>query len=122
MMSIDGLDEFQHVIAHLIDQTNSEKLAEMLGSGADRLLRGMQRRVAVDSGELRDSLGIEITTHGDTAEVSIQAGTDHAEANEFGTHDMAAQPFMRPTMDEDGPRAIEDVSSAVGRALERIAK
>ena len=122
MMSLDGLDEFQQAIAHLIDQTNSEKLAEMLGSGADRLLRGMQRRVAVDSGELRDSLGIEITAHGDTAEVSIQAGTDHAEANEFGTHDMAAQPFMRPTIDEDGPRAIEDVSSAVGRALERIAK
>lgn len=121
MMSIN-LDEFERVLDNLMSQTSDDNLANLLEVGAERLLRGMQRRVAVDSGELRDSLDIEITTHGDTAEVFIQAGTDHAEANEFGTHDMAAQPFMRPTMDEDGPQAIEDVSSAVGRALERLAR
>src|SRR4051812_45425466 len=101
-----GMDDFQQNVAALIKATAGDNLAAAAQPGAALLLAGMQERVAVDTGELRDSLRIEITTHGDNAELFIETDSDHAAPVEFGTHTMPARSYIRRTLDIDGAKAI----------------
>lgn len=58
-----------------------------------------QAHVPVDTGELLDSLHIEDIPEGGKR---IVAGTDHWQFPEFGTSDQAAEPYLRPLIDELG--------------------
>lgn len=61
---------------------------------AEEGLKFAQQHVAVDTGELYDSLHIE---DGDTpGSKRVVAGTDHWLYEEFGTSDSTGQPFLRP--------------------------
>lgn len=48
---------------------------------------------------------------------AVVVASDHAAAVEYGTHDQAAQPFVRPAVDEDGPRALDAMARVLGRTL-----
>lgn len=60
-----------------------------------QLLSTMQGNTPVDTGELRASENVSVGAK----ELRLTAGTDHAVYVEFGTSKMAAQPFMKPTVD-----------------------
>ncbi len=113
-----GMDDFKKNVAALIKATADDNLAAAAKPGADVLLLGMQERVAVDTSELRDSLHVEITTHRDTAVISIETDSDHAAPVEFGTHTMPARSYMRRTIDIDGDKAIDAIADALGRQIE----
>ncbi|MGE0541213.1 MAG: HK97-gp10 family putative phage morphogenesis protein [Dehalococcoidia bacterium] len=85
------------------------KLAKAIGEAfqqlAPELLSTMQEATPVDTGELR---GSENASAG-AKELRLTAGTDHGKFVEFGTRKMAAQPFMRPT--------VEGASGAVASAI-----
>lgn len=66
---------------------------------AEQGLEIAKRLVPVDTGELQDSLHVEETENGGQA---IVAGTDHWQFPEFGTSEMAAEPYLRPVIDEIG--------------------
>ncbi len=66
---------------------------------AEQGLEVAQRLVPVDTGELRDSLHVEDAPDGGKR---IVAGTDHWQFPEFGTSEMAAEPYLRPIIDELG--------------------
>ena len=83
-----------------------------LRAGGEVLLQGMKRRVPKDTGNLEANLKIEgpkkdgnfhyilvglVNADGETA----RYGT----AQEYGTSSMAAQPYIRPTIDEDKAKA-----------------
>lgn len=73
----------------------------------------MARRVPKDTGNLHDSLAVE----GPFSEgnwhyvmVGLSSGADgetarYGNAQEFGSSSMAAQPFVRPTLDSDMSKA-----------------
>ena len=84
----------------------------------DVLLDGARRRVRVDTGELRDSLHLVV----EQGELSLETNNDHAVPNEFGTHQMPAQSFIRATVDEDGGKAIEALANVLGRQIEQVAQ
>lgn len=58
-----------------------------------------QARVPVDTGALRDSLHIEDAPDGGKRVVT---DSDHWVFPEFGTSTMAAQPYLRPIIDDLG--------------------
>lgn len=66
---------------------------------AEEALALAQAHVSVDTGELQASLHIEDTEDGGKR---IVVGTDHWQFPEFGTSTMAAEPYMRPIIDELG--------------------
>ena len=83
-----------------------------LNAGGEVLLKGMRRRVPKDTHNLEDHLVIEgpkkdgnfhyilvglVNADADTA----RYGT----AQEYGSSSMAAQPYIRPTIDEDKGKA-----------------
>jgi HK97 gp10 family phage protein len=82
------------------DLLNEAPAQHMMDDFAQQGLEAAQRLVPVDTGELRDSLHIE----DGEAEGSkrIVAGTDHWQFPEFGTSTQAAEPFLRPIIDELG--------------------
>ena len=84
----------------------------------------------VDDGDYRDSIttqdqsgaqGVEIAT-GPTGRQEGGVGA----YQEFGTVNMAANPHIRPAVDNEGPRVIQTVADelglSVGKAADRIAK
>ena len=49
----------------------------------------------------------------------VVVGTDHALPVEYGTHDRPAEPFVRPTSDIDGPRAVRATRATFLREVSR---
>jgi len=89
------------------------KMAKAVGDAFNQLgpqlLEQMKSATPVDTGELRGSENASVGSK----ELRLTAGTDHAGFVEFGTRKMAAQPFMRPT--------VEGAGGAVGAAISEAA-
>ena len=85
------------------------KMAKAIGEAfqelGPKLLATMQGKTPVDTGELRASEQASVGAK----ELRLTAGTDHAGFVEFGTRKMAAQPYMRPT--------VEGAAGTVGAAI-----
>jgi HK97 gp10 family phage protein len=84
-----------------------------LGKLGPDLLSQMQSVTPVDTGELRAS---ETASVGAT-ELRLTAGTDHAGFVEFGTRKMAAQPYMRPTVEGAAGQVGSAIADAVSAAF-----
>ena len=73
-----------------------EKLqVKLKKSNGAALQESAQRKVPVDTGNLKRSIGLEIRDSGLTAEVEPTA--EYAAYVEYGTRYMNAQPYMRPS-------------------------
>lgn len=65
------------------------------------LIEGLAKGYApVDTGRLRDSIHSTVDESGKTVVGTVSTDVDYAVYQEFGTYKMAAQPFMRPAIDE----------------------
>ncbi len=82
----------QKAFAKMIKNVKSSELSLV---GADVVYELSQRDVPVDTGELKASG--KVVERGDGAEVIYDV--DHAAPIEFGTSKMAAQPYLRPAID-----------------------
>ena len=85
---------------------------EALLAGGEVLLEGMRRRVPVDTHNLQNHLKLAGPTQdGNFSYVEVGlVGADaetarYGNVQEFGSSSMAAQPYVRPTMDEDMKKA-----------------
>jgi HK97 gp10 family phage protein len=84
-----------------------------LDAGGDILLSGMQRRVPKDTRNLEQHLekdGPHQDGNFHYIEVGLSRRADadtarYGNAQEFGTSSMAAQPYIRPTLDSDMGKA-----------------
>lgn len=93
-----------------------EDLAEELKNIAYNVVRDvvdtsvdqMKTLAPVDTGELRDSIGTQLTG---TYKVIIGASTEYAPYVEFGTETTQPQPFVRPTVDS--------IDAIIKRALQK---
>lgn len=75
-----------------------KSVRDVIRETGERVYEISQILVPVDKGDLKASGAIEIKRDGDTVEVSY--GTDHSLAQEFGTHNTAAQPYLRPAAEQ----------------------
>ena len=80
-------------------------------AGSEVILAGMQRRVPVLTGNLKNHLGQKIETSGDDviAHVGLldpDADTArYGNVQEYGSASMPAHPYVRPAFDNDATRA-----------------
>jgi len=65
---------------------------------AEEMAEVARQNAPVDTGELRDSIHVEDEGEGSR----VVVGTDHWIFPEFGTVDMAPEPYMRPAVDQVG--------------------
>jgi HK97 gp10 family phage protein len=85
----DALKEFESSV--------TEQLSEFLDSMGQIVVDEMQSTVAVDTGELQDSIGYNVS--GD--DLTFEATADHAGFIEYGTSKMEAQPYFFPAIDRN---------------------
>lgn len=107
--------EVQHLAADLAKAPEEveAKSGRAVAHSAHDVEQTAKVLVAVDKGELRDS--IHVSTRGLASEVI--AGTDHAEYVEDGTSVMAPQPFMRPASDRHKEGLVRALENIVGDFL-----
>ena len=103
-----------------VDQAADQALL----AGGEVLLSGMQRRVPKDTHNLEQHLTID-GPHQDGNFHYIQVGIDrstdaetarYGNAQEYGTSSMAAQPYIRPTIDTDYRRARAEMKGSLEQA------
>ena len=84
-----------------------------MGRGA---LVTAKRRVPVDEGDLRASL--RLIRKGETSVVI--ARNVAATFQEYGTSNMAPQPYMLPALEEWGPKLVREVEKIRDRTVEDL--
>jgi HK97 gp10 family phage protein len=110
-LSTKGFEEYLENLARAgkdIDAITDQALK----AGGEVLLNGMKRRVPKDTRNLENNLRID-GPHRDGNFHYILVGLVNADANtarygtaqEYGTSSMAAQSYIRPTIDEDKGKA-----------------
>lgn len=80
-----------------------------LSAGGEILQNGLRRRVPVKTGNLRDHIGVGAVVRDGNfhyIDVGILHGTDsdtarYGAVQEYGSANTAAQPYIRPTLDQD---------------------
>lgn len=96
-------------------------LLQIEGAGAYVLVNGMRMRVPVKTGATRASIQPHIIENTNTRLVDeVGPETIYAPAIEYGRTDMPnypIQPFIRPTVEEDGDQVQRVISAAFGQLV-----
>lgn len=124
-LALKGLEEYLETLAAAgadVDLSADRALA----AGADVALAGMQRKVPRDTQNLASKLSAGTPqADGNFHSVKIGLGPEvdadtvrYGNAQEYGTSEMAAQPYIRPTMDGDKSK----IRAAMRESLEQDGK
>lgn len=105
---IDGFDKLEAKLKRNMDLGAVRTVVRK--NGAD-LQEKAQKNAPVDSGNLKRSIGLDITDNGLTAEVEPAA--DYAAYVEYGTRFMEAQPYLKPAYDEQKKKFVKDLNELV---------
>ena len=101
---------------------NQDDVLQIEGAGAYVLVNGMRLRVPKDTHATENSIKPHIVENSATRLVDeVGPETIYSPAIEYGRPDMPgypAQPFIRPTVDEDGDKA----NRAMGTAFKAVMK
>lgn len=91
------------------------RAAQVIRSGAARITRDAKILAPVDTGNLRASIGADITGDGRTGSITAEIGptADYGVYVELGTSRMAPQPYLFPAFDNQ----IDGISRALGDAV-----
>ena len=101
-----------------LDQVGLAFTVEDLIMGANVILDEAQANCPVDTGFLRESGFIQAI--GDDVQIGFEA--PYASYVEFGTYRMAAQPFLRPALDEAEDAALSAIVDSVQSKFRDITK
>ena len=120
----DGFDELDAALAKLPDMLQVELLGLAVAAGAEVLRDGAERRAPRLTGDLAEGMTYQLTAHRDGVTASIGPDKDsfYGLFQEFGTSHQPARPFLRPTVDEDGARAVSAIAQKLKEGLERKAR
>lgn len=121
---LTGEAELQFVLGHLADDVRGPVMQPVIERAGRPMVQRARQLVRVDTGALRDSIGLVRGAAGDDkAEVFLTAGgglpDDRATFNEFGTSRMAAQPYLRPAIQEGRGDFFEDLAAGFWEQLRK---
>jgi len=114
-MKITGLKDLEKKLKQLSDVARKEAKEEALYTGAFVVLGHADNLAPVDEGYLKGSLDCEVGSDDadifDTAEYAVHV--------EYGTSRQAAQPFLRPALDNNKDNIIKIFSNVYKKYLTR---
>ena len=118
---LHGAKEFERLLKELGPVPAGRLGQNALMAGARVIAAEARRRVPVDTGELKRSIGVRSDrglrrAGGDTRQAFVTASARHAGLVEFGTVRMAAQPYLRPAADESAGAALDKLGENLGKA------
>lgn len=111
-IKITGLDELEKALKENATLDDVRRVVKHNGS---QLHKKMQRNAdfakGYQTGATKRSIGLEISDGGFTA--SVGAETEYAPYLEYGTRFMEAQPFVRPSLEEQEKKFKSDMEKLV---------
>ncbi len=108
-------------LSRLKEQLNEVGLqftVEDLEAGAVIILSEAQSNCPVDTGFLQSTGFMQVTGE----DIEIGFGAEYASYVEFGTYKMAAQPFLRPALDNAEAAALSAIVDSVQSHFRDITK
>jgi HK97 gp10 family phage protein len=116
-MTVRGSEQLTRNLRRLAGNERRQAQRDGLEAGARVVETHSKLLAPVDTGALRNSIQVDSVT---PIEAIIAPHTDYAEYVEFGTSKMAAQPYMRPAIDEHGREIVDAVQRTVAAFVESI--
>ena len=116
-VTVDGGDELRRNLARLAGEQRRQAQRDGLEAGARIVETHSKILCPVDTGFLRNSIQVDDVTE---AEAIIAPHTDYAEHVEFGTERQAAQPYMRPALDEHEGEIVDAIRRTVAAFVESV--
>ena len=114
-MKIEGLKELEKKMKQLSNVARKEAKQEALHAGSVLVQGGATLNAPVDTGNLRSSIDYEVGSD----DAVIFTPVEYAEPVEYGTSEMAAQPFLRPALDNNKSNIIKVFSQTYAKYLKR---
>lgn len=117
-----GTDDLKRRIDRIIDDTDGGALETALAAGAKIVENDAKRRAPYRTGTLRRSITTEVTSQGRHAEAVVGSDVEYARRIELGfsgkdslgrNYSQAAQPYLRPALDENQDAAIKEANDAL---------
>ena len=99
------------LIAKLKKNMDMDLVKKAVRLNGSELQTKAQEKAPVDTGQLKRSIGLEITDGGMTAEV--EPGVDYSAYQEYGTRFKNAQPFMCTELQEQAKQFRKDLERCV---------
>lgn len=116
-MTVRGSEHLRRNLARLAGAERRQAQRDGLEAGARIVETHAKIECPVDTGFLRNSIQVDSVT---PMEAIIAPHTDYAEHVEFGTSRMAAQPYMRPALDEHEGEILQAVEATVAAFVESV--
>ncbi len=116
-MTVRGGEQLRRNLDRLAGAERRQAQRDGLEAGARIVETHAKINAPVDTGFLRNSIQVDSVT---PIEAIIAPHTDYAEHVEFGTSRMAAQPYMRPALDEHENEIMQAVSDTVAAFVESV--
>lgn len=112
VIRIEGLEELQKQLKKNANMDDVKKKVRLHGSQLQtKIQRNADFKKGYQTGNTKRSIRLEISGDGLTAESGPT--TDYAEYLEFGTRFMDAQPFVKPSLEEQSKKFESDLQKLV---------
>lgn len=111
-IKIEGLDKLQKALKENVTMDDVKRVVRHHGAGLQQtMMNKADFKKGYQTGATKRSITLEIRDSGFTAEV--QPNTHYSPYLEYGTRKMEAQPFVRPALDKQKPKFINDMQKLV---------
>lgn len=109
---VEGLKELQKALKENVTMDDVKKVVRHNGSELQKRMQGKADfKKGYQTGETKRSIGLNFTDGGFTAEV--EPTTEYSPYLEYGTRFMEAQPFVRPSFEEQETKFKTDMQKLV---------
>src|SRR5262245_18453315 len=121
---VKGLEKLRKNLSQFLDGVELIVAPDALVKGAQMIQGGMSQRAPRRTGQLAGDIEIEVKFKRGrmVARIGPSPESFYARFLEFGTRTLAARPFMRPTIDADGPRAVAVMGGDINTGINAVTK
>ena len=116
-MTVRGGEQLSRNLSRLAGAQQRQAQQDGLEAGARVVETHSKILCPVDTGFLRNSIQVDSVT---PVEAIIAPHTEYAEHVEFGTERQAAQPYMRPALDEHEAEILDAIRATVAAFVESV--
>lgn len=104
----EGIAELSKALKKRMDMSAVKSTVKLNGS---EMQKKAQRKAPVDTSNLKNNIGLEISDGGMTA--TVESTADYSVYVELGTRFMEAQPYMKPAFEEQKKQFEKDLKELV---------
>lgn len=121
-----GDKAIEDLLRKLPEKVAQRVTVNALRAGGRIVAKGMQQRVPVKTGKLKRSITVSSARKATKSQAHVVVGfrkptSRRAHLTEFGTENARAQPFIRPTLEQDGEKVVRQIGENMGKGIVREA-